>query len=75
MEDAAHQLGLEVEPVDARVATVRGLLAEGGPVLVAHPGLRSVPSQFLVLLACDRRGAWPRSWALTGVCIVWPRPR
>jgi len=38
VEDAACQVGLEVEPVDARVATVRGLLAEGGPVLVAHSG-------------------------------------
>ena len=38
VEDAASQLGLEIEPVDARVSTVRGLLAEGGPVLVAHPG-------------------------------------
>ena len=54
VEDAAYQLGLEVEPVDARAATVRGLLAEGGPVLVAHPG--AGPSQFLLLLACDRRG-------------------
>jgi ATP-binding cassette subfamily B protein len=53
VEDAACQLGLEVEAVDARVATVRGLLAESGPVLVAHPG--SGPSEFLVLLACDRR--------------------
>ena len=53
VEDAAGQLGLEVEPVDAQVATVRGLLAEGGPVLVAHPGSRA--SQFLLLLACDRR--------------------
>jgi ATP-binding cassette subfamily B protein len=55
VEDAAYQLGLEVEPVDARVATVRGLLMEGGPVLVAHPGSGSGPSQFLLLLACDRR--------------------
>jgi len=54
VEDAAYQLGLEVEAVDARVATVRGLLAEGGPVLVAHPGSAAV--QFLLLLACDRRG-------------------
>jgi ATP-binding cassette subfamily B protein len=54
VEDAAYQLGLEVAAVDARVATVRGLLGEGGPVLVARQG--SGPSQFLVLLACDRRG-------------------
>ena len=54
VEDAAYQVGLEVEAVDARVATVRGLLAEGGPVLVAGPG--SDGPQFLVLLACDRRG-------------------
>jgi len=54
VEDAANQLGLEVEPVDARVSTVRGLLAEGGPVLVAHPG--STGPLFLVLLACDQRG-------------------
>ena len=53
VEDAAYQLGLEVQAVDARVATVRGLLAEGGPVLVAHPGPGG--SQFLVLLGCDRR--------------------
>jgi ATP-binding cassette subfamily B protein len=55
VEDAACQVGLEVEPVDARVATVRGLLAEGGPVLVAHSGPGAGSSQFLVLLACDRR--------------------
>ena len=54
VEDAANQLGLDVEPVDARVSTVRGLLAEGGPVLVAHPG--STGALFLVLLACDQRG-------------------
>jgi ATP-binding cassette subfamily B protein len=56
VEDAADQLGLEIEPVDARVSTVRGLLAEGGPVLVAHPGSASTGSLFLVLLACDQRG-------------------
>jgi ATP-binding cassette, subfamily B, bacterial len=56
VEDAACQLGLEVEAVDVGVATVRGLLAEGGPVLVAHPGSGPGPSEFLVLLACDRRG-------------------
>ena len=55
VEDAACQLGLEVEAVDAGVATVRGLLAEGGPVLVARPGPGS-SLQFLVLLGCDRRG-------------------
>ena len=56
VEDAASQLGLEIEPVDARVSTVRGLLAEGGPVLVAHPGSDSAGVLFLVLLACDQRG-------------------
>jgi len=55
VEDAAYQVGLDVEAVDARVATVRELLAEGGPVLVAHSGPGSGASQFLVLLACDRR--------------------
>jgi ATP-binding cassette subfamily B protein len=53
VEDAASRLGLEVEPVDARAMTVGALLAEGGPVLVAHPGA-SAP-QFLILLGCDRR--------------------
>ena len=57
VEDAAYQVGLEVEAVDARVVTVRGLLAEGGPVLVAHLDSAAGKSQFLVLLACDRRGA------------------
>jgi ATP-binding cassette subfamily B protein len=55
VEDAAHQVGLEVEPVDARVTTVHGFLAEGGPVLVAATGPGVGPSQFLVLWACDRR--------------------
>ena len=54
VEDASCQLGLDADAVDARVATVRGLLGEGGPVLVAQSGPGA--SRFLILLACDRRG-------------------
>ncbi|HEX7597409.1 MAG TPA: ABC transporter ATP-binding protein, partial [Polyangia bacterium] len=52
VEDAASQLGLEVESVDARAKSTEALLAEGGPVLAAAAGA----AQFFILLGRDRRG-------------------
>ena len=56
VEDAACRLGLEADAVDARAATVRGLLGEGGPVLVARAESGLGPLRFLILLAGSRRG-------------------